>query len=133
MKLKPKFALALCAFYVLSVIGIALSMHFCGGKLASVSIANAQVSCKYCKTAPVDKKDKGCCKNTKIDVKVKDSHHAEDTVKLPKVFSLDTYLPSHIVEFLKPFFPKYLNGLENKAPPRTSGVSLQVLNCVFRN
>ena len=133
MKLKQKLALSLCAIYVVSVIGIALSMHFCGGKLASVSLYANKTSCKYCKTEAANKKDDGCCKNTKVDVKVKDSHQAEASVKLPKVFSLDSYLPTHIVEFLKPFFPKYLGGSENKAPPRTSGISLQILHCVFRN
>lgn len=133
MKLKQKSALSLCALYVVSVIGIALSMHFCGGKLASVSLYANKTACKYCKIEPVDKKDDNCCKNTKVDVKVKDSHQAEASVKLPKIFSLESYLPTHIVEFLKPFFPKHLGGLENKAPPRTSGISLQILHCVFRN
>lgn len=133
MKLKQKFALGLCAFYAVSVIGIALSIHFCGGKLADVSLFANKTSCKYCKTEPVEKKDDNCCKNTKVDVKVKDSHQAESSVKLPKVFSLESYLPAHIVTFLRPFFPKYFNGSVNKAPPRTSGISLQVLHCVFRN
>jgi hypothetical protein len=133
MKLKQKFALALCTFYVMSVIGIALSMHFCSGKLADVSLYANKTSCKYCKTEPIDKKDDGCCKNTNVDVKVKDSHQVEAAVKLPKLFSFETFLPSHVVSILKPFFPKYFGGSVNKAPPRTSTISLQILNCVFRN
>lgn len=133
MKLKQKLALALCTFYAVSVIGVALSMHFCGGKLADVAFYANKTSCKFCKTEPVDKKDDGCCKNTNVEVKVKDSHHAEASVKLPKLFSLETFLPSHIVSFLKPFFPKYFGGSVNKAPPQTSTISLQILNCVFRN
>lgn len=133
MKLKQKFALVLCVFYAVSVIGVALSMHFCGGKLASVALYTNKTACKFCKTEPVDKKDDGCCKNTKVDVKVKDSHHAEASVKLPKVFSLEAVLPRYFVSFLKPILPKYFSGLENKAPPRTSSISLQILNCVFRN
>ncbi|TKC12613.1 hypothetical protein FA048_03065 [Pedobacter polaris] len=133
MKLKQKLAISLCALYVVSVIGIALSMHFCSGKLASVSLYANKTSCKYCKTEPVDKKDDGCCKNTKVDVKVKDSHQVEAPVKLPKFSSLESYLPYKVVDFLKPFFVKYLSRLENKAPPRTTGISLQILHCVFRN
>lgn len=133
MKLKQKFALGLCALYAISVIGIALSVHFCGGKLADVSLFANKTSCKYCKTEPVEKKDDNCCKNTKVDVKVKDSHHAEASVKLPKIFSLETFLPHYVVKFLQPLFPNYFGGLTNKAPPRTSKISLQVLNCVFRN
>ena len=108
-------------------------MHFCGGKLADVAFYANKTSCKFCKTEPVDKKDDGCCKNTNVEVKVKDSHHAEASVKVPKLFSLETFLPSHIVSFLKPFFPKYFGGSVNKAPPQTSTISLQILNCVFRN
>lgn len=133
MKLKQKFAMALCVFYAVSVIGLALSMHFCGGKLASVALYSNKTACKFCKAEPVDKKDDGCCKNTKVDVKVKDSHQAQASVKLPKVFSLETLLPPYVVAFLKPVLPKYFGGLENKAPPRASSISLQILNCVFRN
>ncbi len=133
MKLKQKLAIGLCTFYLVSVIGIALSMHFCGGRLASVSISNAQAACKLCKTEKADKKDDGCCKNTKVVVKLKDSHQVESSLKLPKVFSLETYLPARITTLFRPFLPAFFTQLENKAPPRTTGVSLQVLHCVFRN
>ncbi len=87
MVLKQKLALALCTFYLFSVIGLALSIHFCGGKLASVSVSSAKAACKFCKAEVADKKDDGCCKNTKIDVKVKDIHPAEASIKLTKLFS----------------------------------------------
>jgi len=132
VKLKQKLAISLCALYVISVLGVALSIHFCGGKLASVALYANKTSCKFCKSEPVDKKDDNCCKNTKVDVKVKDSHQAEETFKLPKVFGLDSYFSYQITDFLKPFIPRLLSRLENKAPPQTS-ISLQVLYCVFRN
>lgn len=109
-----------------------MTFHFCGGKLADVSLYT-KTACKFCKNEPVAKKDDGCCKNTKIDVKVKDSHQAETSFKLPKVFSFETYFPSRITEFFRPFLPAVLTKLENKATPRTSRISLQILHCVFRN
>lgn len=133
MKFKQKSALVLCAFYALSVIGIALSIHFCGGKLADVALYANKTACKYCKAEPVDKADDGCCKNTKIEAKIKDSHQSQASFKLPKIFSLETYLPSNVSELFKPFFPKFFTQLENKAPPSLSGVSFRVLYCVFRN
>lgn len=133
MKLKQKLALSLCTFYLVSVIGVALSMHFCGGELASVSVFTDRAACKYCKEEPKDKKDDGCCKNTKVEVKVKDSHQTESSFKLPKLFSLEAYLPSRISELFKPFFPAFFSRMENKAPPRPAGVAIHVLNCVFRN
>jgi hypothetical protein len=133
MKLKQKLALSLCTFYLVSVIGVALSMHFCGGKLASVSVFADRAACDYCKAEAKDKKDDGCCKNTKVDVKVKDSHQAESSFKLPKLFSLETFISSRISELFKPFFPAFLSRMENKAPPRSTSVAIHVFNCVFRN
>ncbi|MFI5451523.1 hypothetical protein ACHMWN_05140 [Pedobacter sp. UC225_61] len=133
MKLKQKLALSLCTFYLLSVIGVALSMHFCGGKLASVSVYTDRAACKYCKSEPKDKKDDGCCKNTKVDVKVKDSHQAENSFKLPKLFSLEMFIPTKFSVLFKPFFPAFFSKLENKAPPRSTSVAIHVFNCVFRN
>ena len=133
MKLKQKFALSLCTFYLVSVIGVALSMHFCGGKLASVSVYTDRAACKYCKAEVKDKKDDGCCKNTKVDVKVKDSHQAESSFKLPKLFSLETFIPTKFSELFKPVIPAFFSKLENKAPPRSTSVAIHVFNCVFRN
>jgi hypothetical protein len=132
MNLKQKLAISLCAFYVLSVMGIALSLHFCGGKLADISAVNAKVACKYCKSEPLAQKDDSCCKNTKVDLKVKDSHHVESVVKVPKVFSIDLIFHEIIRDFAGNFLPALFSKLENKAPPRT-GVALHVMNCVFRN
>ncbi|RZL30638.1 MAG: hypothetical protein EOO96_17730 [Pedobacter sp.] len=132
MKLKQKFAIGLCAFYVLSVVGIALSMHFCGGKLASVALYSNKVACKYCKTEPVEKKDDGCCKNKQVDVKVKDSHKAETGLKLPKLFEVESFIPRRIATFIHPVTTFFFNKLSNKAPPNTSSISKQVLNCIFR-
>lgn len=133
MSLKQKLALSLCTFYLCSVIGVALSLHFCGGKLASVSVTSAKAICKYCKAEPIAPKDDNCCKNTKVDIKVKDKHHVESAVKLPKLFNVDATIPSPFLAIFKYFVPNYFNRLENKAPPKITGVALHVMNCVFRN
>lgn len=133
MMVRQKSALVLCAIYAFSVIGIAISMHFCGGKLADISFYSNKTTCKFCKTEPVNKADDDCCKNTKVDAKIKDSHQGETSFKLPKIFSLETFLPSNVNEIFKPFFPKFFSQLANKAPPPLSGVAIRVLYCVFRN
>lgn len=132
MKLKQKLALGLCTFYLVSVIGVALSMHFCGGKLASVALYSGKTACKYCKTEASDKKDDGCCKNSKIEVKVKDSHQTESSFKLSKVFSLDMLSPIEVFGRSTKLLPLFFSRIENKAPP-VSSVAIHVLNCVFRN
>lgn len=133
MSLKQKLAISLSTFYLVSVIGVALSLHFCGGKLAGVSATHAKAICKYCKSEPVDQKDNDCCKNTKVDVKVKDSHQAESTIKMPKLFSVDVFLHPNVSRVFSYFLPSVFNRLENKAPPKVTGVAIHVMNCVFRN
>ena len=127
MSLKQKLAISLCTFYLVSIIGVALSLHFCGGKLDSISALNAKEVCKYCKSEP------NCCNNTKIDVKVKDNHKIESAVKLPKVFSIDAFIPRVAHTIFKQFLPNLFNKVENKNHPRITCVALHVMNCVFRN
>lgn len=133
MSLKQKLAISLCTFYLISVIGVALSLHFCGGKLAAVSATRAVAGCNYCKAESSSKKDDKCCKNTKVDVKVKDNHQAEYGFKLPKLFSVDVFLHPNVSEAFNLFLPTYLSKLSNKAPPHYTSVALHVMNCVFRN
>lgn len=132
MKLKQKLAIGLCVFYTFSVIGIALSMHFCGGKLASVAINTHKTSCKLCKKEPVNKKDDGCCKNTKVDIKVKDSHQTTASVKLAKLFATDLFLVPRFTAAAI-FSPEKRLFFINKAPPFASKKAIYLLNCVFRN
>lgn len=120
-------------FYVFSVVGVALSIHFCGGRLASVSFSSAKTGCKLCKLEPVAKKGGDCCKNTKIEVKVKDSHQTTNGVNLFKVLAVKLFhLPKNIH-----FSPVILIGQRakrsNKAPPRGLHIAVYLLNCVFRN
>ena len=133
MKFKQKLALSLCALYTISVLGFALSMHFCGGKLASVTAFSSKPACKYCKAEPVQKTDDDCCKNTKVEVKVKDSHQGENVVKLPAFFSTAVIVPVTVVELFLPSSSPYLQKVDNKAPPGALSVALHVFNCVFRN
>lgn len=133
MKLKQKLAIGLCAFYIFSVIGFALSMHFCGGKLAAVAINSDKATCKFCKTAPVEKNDDGCCKNTKFEVKVKDNHQTSTSFKLPKLFSVDLFFQPNFINLVKIDVPFFFTKLVNKAPPKTSSVALYIFNCIFRN
>lgn len=133
MQLKRKTAIALCALYLISVIGVALSFHFCGGKLASVSSIHTQASCKFCKS---EKKTTAgnCCKNTQLDVKVDDSHQASKTVNAPDFFGFSAFLPSSITELFSRFLPVLFTAeTVDEAPPEPSGVALNIMNCVFRN
>lgn len=133
MKLKQKIALSLAVFYAVSVMGLALSLHFCGGKLENVKLFSNEVSCKFCKDIPSEKKDDGCCKNTQVTVKVKDSHQAEVQLKMPKLFSIQLFLHPPVLAFLNDITPKFFSKISNKAPPLSSRIALHIFNCIFRN
>jgi hypothetical protein len=133
VKLKQKIALSISAFYLVSIIGLALSMHFCGGKLADVSFFTNKVSCKYCKADVKKTSNNSCCKNTKVEAKVKDDHKGQGAFKLPKAFSIAVFFPHRLTEIAKTFLPNFFRKFENKAPPRAKSVAINLLNCVFRN
>ncbi len=133
MKLKQKIALSLAVFYAVSVMGLALSLHFCGGKLENVKLFSNEVSCKFCKDIPTEKKDDGCCKNTQVTVKVKDSHQTEAQVKMPKLFSIQLFLHPPVLAFLNDITPKFFSKISNKASLLSSRIALHIFNCIFRN
>lgn len=134
MKLRRKIAYGLCVFYLLSVIGIALSLHFCSGKLSSVDFA-AETACKMCKGDESKKlaKDDTCCKNHKVEAKVTDKHQVGEKVNMPKNFSITLFLAPIIADYFQSLLPTLFSSIENKAPPLSSRISLHVFNCVFRN
>ncbi|RYD79112.1 MAG: hypothetical protein EOP55_05540 [Sphingobacteriales bacterium] len=134
MKLKQKIALSLAVFYAVSVMGLALSLHFCGGNLENVKLFSNAVSCKFCADIPAEKiKDDGCCKNTQVTVKVEDSHQTATKVEMPKLFSITLFLHPPVLEFISNLTPAFFSKISNKAPPLSSRVALHVFNCIFRN
>lgn len=132
MKLQQKIAMALCALYLISVIGVAMNMHFCGGKLSEVSFKKT-AGCASCKSESKYAKSNKCCKNTEVEAKIKDSHKGGTKVDLPQDFSIELFFGPVISELFKIILPNTSGGRDNKAPPLSSIFSLHLLNCVFRN
>lgn len=132
MKLKQKLALGLCAFYLISVIGVALSLHFCGGSLSSVHFTQT-AKCKGCVAAEKKAESDSCCKNTSVDAKIKDSHESGSALSLPKNFSIQLFFFPLIWEVVGDILPNLFSRIENKAPPFSARFSLYAYNCVFRN
>jgi len=132
MKLRQKIALGLCAFYLISVIGVALSLHFCGGELSAVQFTEA-AKCKFCTDTEKSDMANKCCKNTAVDAKIKDSHQSGLKVELPKNYGIKLFFAPFILEMVESILPKLFSKVENKAPPFSSRVPLYAFNCVFRN
>ncbi len=132
MKLQQKIAMALCAFYLISVIGVAMNMHFCSGKLAEVSFKKT-AGCGACKSESKYAKSEKCCQDTAVEAKIKDSHKGETKVSLPQDFSIELFFGPVVSELFKVILPNTTGGNVNKAPPLSSIISLHILHCVFRN
>jgi len=132
MKLRQKIALGLCAFYLISVIGVALSLHFCGDTLSSVHFTQT-AQCKGCKAVKKTAESNHCCKNSAVDAKIKDSHQSGSGISLPKNFSIQLFLFPVLSNVLERILPQLFSRIENKAPPFSARFSLYAFNCVFRN
>jgi hypothetical protein len=132
MKMRQRSALALCTFYLISVIGVALSLHFCAGKLSSVHFTE-RVMCKVCKMETKPDSSKQCCKNTNVSAKITDSHESASKVSLPQNFSIKLFLTPIFAELFQQILPKLFTKAENKAPPLSARLSLYAYHCVFRN
>ena len=132
MKLKQKIALGFCAFYLISVIGVALSLHFCGNQLSAVHFTEV-AHCKGCKAAEKPAKENTCCKNTAVDAKIKDCHQSGPKVNMPKNYSIQLFLTPFLSEMVEIILPRLFSKVENKAPPFSAKVPLYAYNCVFRN
>lgn len=93
----------LSVFYLMIASGLSFSLHYCGGKLKSISLyASAEKTCCGSK-----KKSKGCCKDKTTLLKVEDSHQL---VKVAKVTTPTVkYVHSFSVQLLFNVFPADLN------------------------
>ena len=132
MKMKQKIAMALCAFYLISVIGVAMNMHFCSGKLAEVSF-HKTAGCGACKEEGKLAKANDCCKDTAVEAKITDSHKTGNKVNLPQDFSVELFFGPAVAELFRIIMPNTSGHLVNKAPPLSAYLSLHIFNCVFRN
>lgn len=133
MNRKQRIALSMAALYVVSILGLALSLHFCGGRLANVELFSSEVSCKLCKDIPNEKKEDGCCNNTTVSVKVKDSHQISAKTLLPELFSIELFTIQPVIDLVQKNTVKLVSKSLNKAPPRSVWISLHIFNCIFRN
>lgn len=132
MKMRQKSALTLCFLYVLSVVGLAVSLHFCGDNLSSVSLAQS-AKCGMCTSEKKVSTTDHCCKNTSLDIKVKDSHQGVGKVSLPKNYSISLFLGPIVSHFISSIFPKAFSNIAGKAPPLSARQALYIYHCVFRN
>ena len=123
-----KITVAVLAIVYLAVSsGIAVTVHYCMGKIASVDMNHTSDKCGKCGMKTND----GCCKDEFKIVKLEDSH---------KLISNDIkiYSPIAVIDNSKGLFDTRIfpsqvrSDYNNHSPPGSSGSSLNILHCVFR-
>ncbi|OKS89100.1 HYC_CC_PP family protein [Mucilaginibacter polytrichastri] len=80
--IKKSIALCLALLYTVTVLGFAINFHYCLNQVSSVQI-NEPV--KKCSSLRVVKAMK-CCKDKKVEVKVKDGHESSSLSFLAKTY-----------------------------------------------
>lgn len=133
MKLKQKIAIFFTVLYTTSVMGIALSLHFCAGKLDNVKVFETSNSCSVCAKSVSTEKTDDCCKTSKVSLTVKDSHQLQAKVSLPKFFASVLFVRSPAIFVVEQAFVSSLTFISNKAPPLSAKIALHLFNCNFRN
>jgi hypothetical protein len=96
--LKRSGAWLLLVMYLITGIGFAINLHYCGKLVTSVSIETSLKSCKE----PGMMAGMKCCKNKRIDIKIKDAHQNETQSFLSKVFSFKLTAVHYVPVFLLP-------------------------------
>jgi hypothetical protein len=128
---KRSGAFSLALLYTITVLGFALNLHYCGSKVASVKIS---APAKVAKSDATCGMKMNCCKNHKVEVKVKDDHQAEQTSFLAKVFAFEIpKLPFE--DFVFSAQKALLEKLFDRGPPSSktgSKVATYIKNCIFR-
>ncbi len=123
-----KLLVAILAIVYLGVSsGVAMTIHYCMGKVSSVELVTHSDKCGKCGM----KSNGGCCKDEFKIVKLSDSH---------KLISNDLTIsaPVAIIDNSKSIFTsnifssKIISDFNNHSPPVNQVISLNILYSVFR-
>ncbi|MBC7399290.1 MAG: hypothetical protein H7289_05040 [Mucilaginibacter sp.] len=128
--IKRLTTLFLTKVYIITVLGFALNLHYCGDVLASVKVNAPAKNC-----TPVAVKKMKCCNDKHVEVKIKDAHQGESQSILSKIFAFE--LPEisfgdYFLSAQKELLQK-LSGSDPPAPPPPySGKAAQYIkNCAL--
>jgi hypothetical protein len=115
--------------YLITAIGFALNLHFCGNVLASVKLSGPTKICEQPSAA------KKCCKEKQVDVKIKDAHQAESPSLMMKLFGFEiSKIPfgDYVLSAQQALLDK-LNATPPPPPSPPSGKEAQYIkNCTLR-
>ena len=127
--LKRSGTLLLLMIYLVTGIGFAVNLHYCGKLVTSVKIDASLKNCNETGMMPGMK----CCKNKRIDIKLKDAHQGLSHSFLTKLFSFKLAAASLIPERFLPLAFLYKASAYRGPPDRlVTATPVFIKNCTFR-
>lgn len=131
--MKKIVSLLLLLVYMLSIPGIAYSLHFCGEKLSSFSYTVAEKKTCACKQTKTQEETpaKDCCEDQQVDLSAENSKAASFDFKLATpTYSL---LSTFFIDFFFGFADKNISVFSADSSPVTSlKVPIYLLHRYFR-
>jgi hypothetical protein len=108
--------------YLVTASGFALNLHFCDNIIESVKIDAPTKKCGM---------DSKCCKDTHLEVKVKDAHQASHTVFTGTFLALVVPVV-RFTAFREPVIVNHFSNLLLDRGPPPNSVPVFIQNCSFR-
>lgn len=110
---------------------MAVQLHYCCGKVASVSVGYSQSTEAGCKHG-MKKTMPGCCNDQQVSIDVDDDQGLANGVVVPA--QTDVTLPEFTIVVANPIYSYTASATANiRGSPPTSSVPLYLFNQVFRN
>lgn len=124
-----KFVCIILVFvYPLLTSGMVLQLHYCGGKLSSVSLALSDIHTCSCGSKSMKK---GCCKDKSLQVKVKGDHKTANNIILPSTSCNNLACVLPVTEIFIPKSQYIASSNYHLPPPKLNNSRLAFLS-VFR-
>lgn len=112
--------------YLTTVSGFALNLHYCFNRLASVRVDAPANSCVKLQSSKMK-----CCKDQKIEIKVKDAHQNNSPLHWSKFFPIA--LPVSAFVILAPIVQdQVITNTTERGPPQAPGIPVFIKNRIFR-
>jgi hypothetical protein len=130
--LKKIAIILLIGLYGLSASGMAVQLHYCCGKVASVSLGYQKSSKAGCKHGSMKKTMPGCCNDQQVSIDVDDDQGLAAGAIVPSQPDLE--VPAYQVTIPTVFTSANSTSISNiRGSPPNSSVPIYLFNQVFRN
>lgn len=124
--LKRSVTIVLAMLYLTTVSGFALNLHYCFKRLASVKVDAPANACVKLQSSKMK-----CCKDQKIEIKVKDAHQSNSPLHWSKFFPIALSVSAFVIPV--PDVQRQLIALTTECgPPKAPGIPVFLKHRIFR-